>query len=26
MVVGNVPLTPAECANSFSACGYDPDW
>jgi hypothetical protein len=26
MVVGNVPLTPAECANSFSACGYDPGW
>ena len=19
-------FTPAECANYFSACGYDPDW
>ena len=19
-------FTPAECANCFSACGYDPDW
>lgn len=20
------PCTPTECANCFSACGYDPDW
>ncbi|MGJ3231557.1 MAG: IS630 family transposase, partial [Oceanicaulis sp.] len=19
-------FTPAECANYFAACGYDPDW